>query len=76
MDQRYKEYLKNQGKVDSVCIWDVPQDRDRAPQGLPYRAFAKYPWERVLYMPESWLLLTRWVTLDICFQKEGGTVCM
>lgn len=30
MDQRYKEYLKNQGKVDSVCIWDVQQDRDRA----------------------------------------------
>lgn len=23
MDQRYKEYLKKQGKVDSVRIWDV-----------------------------------------------------
>lgn len=40
MDQRYKEYLKNQGKVDSVCIWDVQQDRDRGPQGLLYGAFA------------------------------------
>lgn len=23
MDQRYKEYLKKQGKVDSVRMWDV-----------------------------------------------------
>lgn len=43
MDQRYKEHLKNQGKVDSVCIWDVLQDRDRVPRAFLIGLLHKYP---------------------------------
>lgn len=59
MDQRYKEYLKKQGKVDSVCIWAGSDVRAVQILGAFLRAFFLTRSEQSVCACDPWLLHAR-----------------